>query len=63
MYIVTTQQGDQIPLLVYCVSPKGVEVRGAGDEVPCREREGVPRILFSRGPQARTEKYEWMSEP
>jgi len=30
----------------------------AEDEVLCWECEGVPRLLFSRGPQARTESKE-----
>jgi len=41
---------------------RGYKVWGTRHEALCREREGVPRLLFSSGPQARTESNEWMSD-
>jgi hypothetical protein len=36
MYIVTIQHGDEISLLAFCVSLRGADIRGVGDEVHCR---------------------------
>jgi len=69
MYIVTTQQGDEVPLLVCCVSPKGADVRSAGDTVPCRGagpriwgmQKRVPLISPSSPPQAAKKKKDIQS--
>jgi len=64
MYIVTIQQGDEIPLLVYCVSPKGADVKGAWNEVPRRLFGALPsRVTGGDERGAWDEIHCWIDVP